>query len=194
MKLHKTVLATSLLAFSSMSYANSDSYFGASFGNSDFDTGLTTSTASLDEEDTTFKLLYGSQISENFAFELSYHDYGESSLRGTTGDLFAIDGELFQFIQDGSVVVSGDSLAISGVFTHKLTPSLSALGRVGLSMWNAELEVTTTNASVSVEDDGTDLLYGLGLQAHVGGNSWIRAEYEGHEDIELLSIGFITYF
>lgn len=153
-----------------------------------------TSTATLDEEDSNFKLLYGSQINKSFAIEFAYHDYGESSLSGTTGDIFAIDEALFQFIQDGTVVVSGDSLAISGVFTHELTPSISALGRVGLSMWNAELEVSTSNASASLEDDGTDLLYGLGLQARVGSNSWIRAEYEGHEDIELLNIGFITYF
>jgi len=194
MKLYKAALATSLLAFSSISYANPDRYFGVSIGNSEFDSGITTSTATLDEEDSNFKLLFGSQINENFAIELSYHDYGESSLKGTTGDMFAIDGELLQFIQDGTVIVSGDSLAISGVFTHELTPSISALGRVGLSMWNSEAEVSTSSASASVEDDGTDLLYGLGLQARIGSNSWIRAEYESHEDIELLNIGFIAYF
>jgi len=194
MKFYKTALATSLLVFSSMSYANSDRYFGVSIGNSEFDSGITTSTATLDEKDSNFKLLFGSQINESFAIELSYHDYGESSLSGATGDIFAIDGELLQFIQDGTIVVSVNSLAISGVLTHELTPSISALGRIGLSMWDAEMEVSTSSASASAEDDGTDLLYGLGLQARIGSNSWIRAEYEGHEDVELLNIGFITYF
>lgn len=190
MKYISTTTAAILLAFSSVTYAGSGNYFGASFGNTEVDTGISTSTATLDEEDSGFKILYGKKLQDWFAFEIAFHDFGESSLTGTPGDLFTFEGVTYQFVQNATVAVNGEAFAFSGLFSNEFTPSLSGFGRIGLSRWESE----GTAGGVTIKSDGTDLLYGVGLQYDVNQTIGIRGEYEVHEDLDFLSVGFITRF
>jgi len=190
------LIAVGFTAWFSANAEQGGDYFGGSLGSTDFNTGVTTSDAALDESSGGFKLLYGIQAQKAVAVEVAYYDFGQSSLVGRTGDLFTTDGGTFVFLRNAVFLLDATALSVSGVFSRDVTRKLSLLARVGLNAWDTEVVSSGTSGGV-VNDDGVDLFYGIGAQLALNEKYSIRAEYEIHdisEGINFLNFGLIARF
>ena len=183
--------------------APGDWYVGLGYGLTSYDTGIsnTTGTASLDEDDSGFKLFGGYNANKNVAIELAYADLGTASLTGNPGDTFVLDGTLFLFIGSGRLDIDGSLISLSGVFTHHFNDAFNIYGRVGLASWDADINATETGGtSDSFSEDGTDFFLGFGTGWNFAQTWALKAEYELYSfddinvDVDLLSLNIVKTF
>ena len=172
-------VAGTILALSSVQ-SQADSYFGASFGSADQDTGLAvgqSGVTSLDEKDSGFKIFYGFEVSSNVDVELHYADFGE---------ITATDGTT-------SVKAESNSFGVSGVYNFIEEGSFSPFVKLGVHRWSGDATASNGALSASGSDDGFDVNYGIGADINLSESFAIRAEYEMYKldnlDTTLLSIG-----
>lgn len=146
--------------------------------------GFTTS-SSVDDTDTSWKLFIGHKFNRNFAIEGSYNDLGES-----TADTVVIDappppvgfgtGTLNQ-------TVEAWTLGVAAVGILPLGYNFDLFGKAGVHYWDAEWTVnanlTNLSGSVTEDDNGTDLFYGIGAAYNFTERLALRAEWELFENI-----------
>ncbi len=178
-------------------------YAGLGYGLTSYDTGIssTTGTASLDEDDSGFKLFGGYNFNKNVAIELTYADLGKATLSGNPGDTFVLDGILFTFINAGSLEIEGSLLSLSGVFTHHFNDAFNLYGRLGLASWEADLTANVSGGPAqSASEDGTDLFFGIGAGWNFAPTWALKAEYElytfddAEVDVDMLSLNIVKTF
>lgn len=157
--------------------ANNKIYFGAEVSQNDFSTDVVVvSGAKLDTEDTGFALTAGYEIHEKFDLEASYKNFGKASLSGNNGDTFKIDDITYTFNTTATIEQEVTTLALGIKPKFNINDYLSVIGKVGFHMFTSEYKVSVGTASASIEDEDTDLYYGLGLQADYN-NFILEASY-----------------
>ena len=120
-------------------------------------------------DDTSIGVRGAYNINKNVALELAYHLYGE------TEDSYT--DEYGDIITDK---VSSSSLNIGVKGILPLDKGFSLHGRAGLALWDAELEETDSyfpGEKIKMDDSGTDLYYGLGMQYQLNQQLNIGVEY-----------------
>ena len=81
-----------------------------------------------------------------------------------------------------------------------LTSSLAVFGKIGVFVWDAEGDVKETESGqlAKFDDNGTDLLYGLGVRFEINPQLDVRAEWERYNadrnDMNFYSIGLEYHF
>lgn len=150
-------------------------YIGASIGSTDFDAcGGAPAGASCDDKDTGWKIVGGYKFSTSLSAEVGYIDMGEvvASAGGLTADI----GVTTFYFAGLAAWPLGDS-------------GFSIFGKLGFHLWDVD-------AGAFGSDDGTDLMWGLGMQYDLSKNLGLRVEYEAFDDadVNLLSVGFIYSF
>lgn len=84
------------------------------------------------------------------------------------------------------------SLELSGVASYPLTNNFSIFGKLGFARVTVE--------ALGIDDDDTDLTYGLGVQYDVSRNLGIRGQWQRYkqdvlvDDVDVLSVGVIYRF
>ena len=180
-KMGSVVLFFLFTWFSSTAFANG--YIGASLGR-------TTTDEDGFKGDSGFRITGGYNVNENISLEASYADLGEFD---ADGDTLASNSSLVGFtISDASVEISGFEFSILGAAS--LTDSLSAFGKFGIYMWDAELNATAQGiGSGSDSEDGNDPMIGVGLSYKITDNVDIKCEYDRYDayeaDVDYASIG-----
>lgn len=148
-------------------------YAGVNAGRADYDqSGL--------EDTTGYSLFAGYRFNRWFAGQVGYVNLGE------------FDAEA----GDGSIEVDGFEGAVVG--SVALSPQLSAFGKVGAYVWDADADTGGLPAGVG-DDDGTDLTLGIGAEYQfpnrIGARiAWDRYNTVGDEDIDYLSAGVTIGF
>ncbi|MBL4622396.1 MAG: outer membrane beta-barrel protein [Immundisolibacteraceae bacterium] len=142
---------------------------------------------SCDDRDRGWKVVGGYQIDENFGVEVFYADLGKADAVGTIGATPAT----------ADVDLDGFGVSLTG--TLPLTEQLSLLGRVGMYRWDANGSASLGAVSVSANDDGTDLTYGVGIQYSFTDHLGLRVEWERFEevaddDVQLISASVVWAF
>lgn len=171
-------------------------YGSVSLGTSTVDTGVsnTTGTASLDEDDTSFKITFGQKLDKVLSIEGFYADFGEASLTGNTGDTFDSGGTTWVFTADNAkVATSASGLGINAKFTHAFTDKSSIAGRLGLLMWDVTTSASTATTASSASDDGIDLFYGIGYKYDFNKQYSLTVDYDMYTadtfDFNTLAVG-----
>ncbi len=169
---------------------NFNFYLGAGYGLTKADTGVTglTGTASLDEDDSGFKVFGGMKINSFFGLELSYADLGSTELTGNNGDGFTIDGTALTFIVDGAKIeAETTTIALEGVIflpLDKLSGNDSLkyfepFFKLGVHFWDMEYTVASASTSATTaDDDGVDAVFGAGININIIENLSVRAEWQ----------------
>lgn len=187
-------------AFSANTYAKNGVYVGIGYGSASTDTGITAGTASLDEDDTGYKLIVGKQFDENIAIEGIYVDLGEASLKGDNGDTFSIGSTSYSFtVNNASITAEGSLIGVNGVFSHPISAQTSLYANLGLASWEVDATVSGSGlTSSSASSDGTDLFYGLGVDYQIYNDWSVRGSYEifnfDDDDADMLSISAVKHF
>ncbi len=204
MKINAVILSTIMLGIFSNTHASIDKigeYVGVSYGKTSISTGIVPTTATLDQKDSGFKLIYGLQFNKMFALEFAYHDFGDASLTGETGDQFKLrNNKTFTFLQNKTILYSASAFSINGVMSRNITPSLSLLGKLGFSTWEIEVDHSGIDNAAGYDVSGVDFFqYGFALQYKIKNNLSIRGEYENHDFSEgdattAVTIGLIAHF
>lgn len=200
----KVIISTVLsLTLCSSLMANDENkwYMGASIGQVEADTEINAGTASLDEDDTAWKVFGGYKFNQYFATELFYTDLGESSLKGDNGDTFSTGGTNYVFTADSaSIVTEAKTIGISVVASYPVHKYFEPFAKVGVHRWDIDLTVgASTLGSSSTSDDGTDIMYGVGFDIPINESFAIRAEWERYDldeynEGDFLSAGLMYRF
>jgi len=120
-------------------------YFGFSLGTADDDI--------LNEDDSGFKIFGGTNLSEQYGFEIAFVDLGE--------------------YVGGAISQSGLAFDLVGYFP--VAQNVDIFGKVGLFLWTVDIG--------PFSDDGTDLTYGFGVNVGIANQMSVRAEWENFTDI-----------
>lgn len=138
-----------------------------------------------EDEGTGFKGIVGARPLDWLAIEANYVDLGETAVPLLIACLTSPCPNEETF----------DARAVSvSVLGMRALPLVDLYARVGTARWETERQVRFGPLQ---ERAGTDLTYGLGLQARVGSFA-LRAEYErfdfDRDEIDSLSVGFTYTF
>jgi len=146
-----------------------------------------TGTVSLDEEDFGWKLFGGYNFTQYFGAEFAYVDLGSVDVD------FSITAPL---AGSGTAEVDVDGFTFMGVGRYPIQPNFEVFAKVGAFVWDAEGDVTVTvggiSATVGDDDDGTDVVFGLGASYHFTNNVGVRAEWERYNtdnSVDFFSLG-----
>jgi OOP family OmpA-OmpF porin len=150
-------------------------YLGATIGQAEFKEGCL-GTGECDDSDTAWRILGGFQFNKFFAVELGYYDFGEAS-SGTA----KLEAEAFELVAVGS---------------FHFTDRFSVYGKVG--------GYQGTLKGGGIDEDSTDLTYGIGARWDFTKRFGVRGEWQRYEslgggslvetDLDVLSIGLIFSF
>src|SRR5690606_4046618 len=152
-KLLTTTLAALLLGGASLAAQAQDTGFYAGVGAGQ----ALVDERAYDDEDTAFPVFGGYQFHRNFAPEVGYTDFGSLEPRGTGTDL-----EL-------------TSAYVTAVGILPFTDKFSGYAKAGFQAW--ELDRAIPGLTGTAKDDGTDPLYGVGLQYRFNDLFALRGEY-----------------
>lgn len=150
-------------------------YLGATIGQAEFKEGCL-GTGECDDQDAAWRILGGYQFSKFFAAELGYYNFGEAS--------------------SGTAKIEADAFELVAVGSFHLTDRFSVYGKLG--GYQGTLE------GAGVDEDTTDLTYGVGLRWDFTKRFGVRGEWQRYEslgggnlietDLDVLSIGLIFSF
>ncbi len=204
MSMKKIFFLFSMILFSNAALSK-DYYFITGINNNKINTGVTVSTASLDEDDEDMFFTIGYNYSENLGIDISFFETGNATLSGDNGDRFTLSGSEYQFIvNNGKISVSSENIAVGLRPKAKLSEELDVFGRIGYHFYEATASASgdgITTASLT-DDDSSDFFYGFGLSYKVdnfylsAGLEYYQLDYDYIDEIktEFISIGFISEF
>ena len=189
----------------STSALSKDYYFITGINNNKIETGITVSTASLDEDDDDMFFTIGYNYSENLGIDISFFETGDATLSGDNGDRFTLEGTEYEFIvNNAKISVSSENIAIGLRPKAKLSEELDVFGRIGYHFYEATASASgdgITTASLT-DDDSSDFFYGLGLSYKVEnfyfnmGLEYYQLDYDYIDEIktEFIAVGFKSQF
>ena len=206
-------LALGLTAgFISLAAAEPGWYVGLSGGQSNADTdggeldstfrslGFTSS-SSMDDKDTGWKLFAGYQFNPYFAVEGGYVDLGEFSFSTTVTAAPAgyTTGSL-----SGNVKTKNGFL-VDAVGIWPATDKVSVFGKLGMYSIKTELSASGPSGSLTESSTDSDLHWGIGAGYDFNKNVGARLEWErfndvgnkdktGEANVDLLSVGIVYKF
>ena len=193
-----------MILFSTLALSK-DYYFITGINNNKIETGITVSTASLDEDDDDMFFTIGYNYSENLGIDISFFETGDATLSGDNGDRFTLEGTEYEFIvNNAKISVSSENIAIGLRPKAKLSEELDVFGRIGYHFYEATASASgdgITTASLT-DDDSSDFFYGLGLSYKVEnfyfnmGLEYYQLDYDYIDEIktEFISVGFRSQF
>jgi len=203
MKLFQKSLIASSLAMASVAAIAADAnfYMGLGFTKTEIDTGVSalTGTASLDEDDTGYKLFAGTNIDKNIFVEAHYADLGKATLKGNNGDRFNFEGSTYQFTANNvSISAEGETYGLAFGYKFLVSEELVPYVKLGVHNWEMNSSITSSAGSVSLNEDGTDEFYGFGAEYKLSDQVSIRGEFErfkfDSEDVDSMNLSVISKF
>ena len=194
------VMIFSTIVFSGSIHASDyTGYVGLSLGSSEvnFKNVQTAAGATLDGEDSAFKIFGGVNLHENFAIEGSYVDFGEAVLTMPFGSVLTVNGVSVVSIGATGVAKStADALALAGVVKGDVGIA-EFFFKGGMHRWESEFTSNFSNVANS-STDGFDLFFGLGANIEVSDAFAVRLEFENYtledDDIDVMTLGGIYRF
>lgn len=192
------LMAGAVFASGAVCAENSGWYAGLGVGQSTMDLsagdvdalaaaeGLTTTT-SVDDSDTAWKIFGGYRLMRNFGIEASYVDYGtittDSTVTAPVAGTFDIDLDVTAWVIDAVGIVP-------------VADGFELFGKAGIAMWDSEADFSAVAGgsafSGNVDDDGSDFHFGIGASYTLMDNVAVRAEWERineDDDLDVWTIG-----
>lgn len=164
-------------------------YVGFGIGRSEEVSGCI-SGVSCDDKDKGMKVFGGIELYQHFNLEVSYVDLG--SISASAGSL--------------SVSSEADGLSLSGIGLIPLPGDVFFLtAKAGLFRWDLSSKLSGTGGSLTVSDNGIDLVYGVGGIAKFNERFGLRGEWEkytsvgnenttGQGEVEFISLSGMFFF
>ena len=172
-------------------------YIGIDYLNNEIDSGITNISSTLDEKDNGYSLYAGMPISDTMDIEVSYNDFGESSLSGVSGNQFIYEGTTYEFNATATLAVKASSMGVGVKQKYELSEGVMLYGKLGIHQWDSELNIASTDSTLNADEDGTDVFYGAGLEVNLA-NLQGRVGYSMYdldgEEVDSINVGFSYNF
>ena len=185
----------SLLSFQSVK--SEEFYIGIDYLNNEIDSGITNISSTLDEKDNGYSLYAGMPISDTMDIEVSYNDFGESSLSGVSGNQFIYEGTTYEFNATATLAVKASSIGVAAKQKYELSEGVMLYGKLGVHQWDSELNIASTDSTLNADEDGTDVFYGVGLEVNLanlkGRVGYSMYDLDG-EEVDSINVGFSYNF
>ena len=185
----------SLLSFQSVK--SEEFYIGIDYLNNEIDSGITNISSTLDEKDNGYSLYAGMPISETMDIEVSYNDFGESSLSGVSGNQFIYEGTTYEFNATATLAVKASSIGVAAKQKYELSEGVMLYGKLGVHQLDSELNIASTDSTLNADEDGTDVFYGVGLEVNLanlkGRVGYSMYDLDG-EEVDSINVGFSYNF
>lgn len=202
------MLAVVSLLFSVDSATADDAgwYLGVGIGDvtanykiADFDDG-SISEGMADNSDSAWKILGGYEINRRFAIEAGFADlHNDADNRTTFSAISNGTGGRYLSLPGGEVSVDIDDISgyfIAAIGSLPLTSRFGVSAKVGAVLWDAQQTMVNLNQRAHTLD-GTDALFGIGVEYRFDNGIGIRGEAERYlnigctdQDITALSISY----
>ena len=200
-KIVVSIIAVTSLGLTSVQAEETRFYIGANYGNSEIDTGVSglTGTATLDEKDHGLKIYAGYDINKIVSVEGHYVNLGEATLKGNNGDQFTYEGTAYQLTANSvNVSLEGKSIGLSALVKLPVSEMINPFFKAGIHNWDAKSSISSSAVNASLDDDGTDMFYGIGMNVAVNKSLSVRGEFERFDfdgdDVDYLSFGMVYKF
>ncbi|SFV89081.1 hypothetical protein MNB_SUP05-SYMBIONT-5-1429 [hydrothermal vent metagenome] len=135
---------------------------------------------------TNYKALIGKRLNDNISVELQYVDFAKDDL---TDDLAA------KGIATESISMTGESIGVVGLYHFNPQADYSPFVKLGMHSWDFEFK---TSVGESTKGDGTDVLYGVGLDGKINDSMRYRLEFERMDlngsDMDNIGVGLLVSF
>ena len=143
----------------------SDIYVGLSFGKGehDFKFNAAATKAAHDGDVTTMGFYVGKDLSETFSVEGFYLNGGESEI---------------YFDASNYSKIKGTAMGIAVKAGSNLTDDIRGFVKVGYHSWKSKSNGLDSGVAESSKDDGTDILYGLGVEYNLSDRTAVVAAYD----------------
>ncbi len=179
-------------------------YVGLNYGQSNVDAGVSTFSANttVDEKSSGFKIYIGNDLNDTVSIEAHYANFGESSIKGSTGDTFTLDdGAQYQFLVDNAEIkMEASNFGVSSLIKLPISETVQSFVKIGVHSWEIDSSAISSSAPISstVSIEGTGVSYGIGGNVSVSDNLSIRGEFERYDfdgsDVDYLSLGVLYNF
>lgn len=175
----RTIIATALLMLATSALAQTYAFAGVGVAHINTELGSASNG--------TLTLGLGYRVSQMFALEAAFSDYGSSSIYSgsrSNPNSTSIDG--------------GSSLGISAVNSWQISGPTSILAKLGVQHLGGHW--SGTRAAPTSRDIGWIISVGLGAQVELGGRYALRAMFEqldgreGLERVRLVTVGTMVAF
>jgi opacity protein-like surface antigen len=209
----KLITGIMLLSLSFSTIAESSFITEALIGQSNHEVISKSSTSnrynsSVDGNSLAFRVGY--KYNDNFSFELAFHDHGEvtnqvelripTTIPGSHGSNSCCLGPEHDTVYNVNIPLEMQSIRLGVKGQWPIYKNLSINARFGIAKWAfGDYSPKVFNQTpASIDDDGNDLYYGLGLDYQFTENFYIGVEYsilsidEDYKD-ENNEIGSYTY-
>ena len=201
------LLAASTLAFSPMSQAqmSADSWYAGigvgqgkgkdvCSGVAQAQPGVTVS--SCDDKSNGYRAFAGFTLTKNFFAEFGYADFGKADASGTVNV-----PPVVPFTATWKATVWD----VSALGVLPVAVKFSVFGRLGIAMWNVDLDVNASGFPVSESSSGADPVYGLGVQYDFTDKFGLRGEWmrysnvgdsdtTGQTDVDVMGVSLLYRF
>lgn len=181
-----------------MSGPASAGYFGLAVGQNKIqdwddvgaalDDGSFTSQESEDT-DTGFRIFGGFGQNPNFGIEIGYSDFGEATFDAES------DGCCFYPAGPVSASAATTGIDVSLVGRAPMSDAVAVTARLGMLKWETEFDARVSGGSGSDSEDGTDILFGIGLEFAASSSMSLRGEFTRYAlddaDLDSLSLSLI---
>ena len=179
------------------SVKSEEAYIGIDYLNNKIDSGVTNISSKLDEDDSGYSLYAGMPMSDTMDIEVSYNDFGEASLSGVSGNQFKIGADTYEFTATGSLAVKATSIGFAAKPKMEIADGVTLYGKLGIHMWDSELNITSTSSNTKIDEDGTDVFYGAGVEVSLanlkGRIGYSLYDMDG-DDVTTLNVGVVYNF
>ena len=191
------ILLFTFSILSLQSVKSEEFYIGIDYLNNEIDSGITNISSTLDEKDNGYSLYAGMPISDTMDIEVSYNDFGESSLSGVSGNQFIYEGTTYEFNATATLAVKASSMGVGVKQKYELSEGVMLYGKLGVHQWDSELSIASTTATANADEDGTDVFYGVGLEVNLaklkGRVGYSMYDLDG-EEVDSINVGFSYNF
>jgi len=151
------------------------------------------STTTVDDDDLGWKIYGGYNFNKYFSVELGYTDLGEAELNTTITAPALVAGTL-------AATADLTGFQFAGIASYPVSEEFDVFGKIGAYVWESDATAVAVIAglteAVKAEQDGTDILFGLGAEYNFTNNITLRAEWErfsgltdDENDVDLFSVG-----
>ncbi len=183
------ILGITLLGLPFSSLAESSFITEATVGKSIHQTSTKSSTGNKYNSslnDTSLALRFGYKYNHNFTFELAFHDHGKVTnkfeIRVPTtipGDSRCCLGPEHDTVYNANIPLALESIRLGIKGQWPIDENLSINARLGLAKWAfGDYSPKVFNqTSASIDDNGNDLYYGLGLDYQFTESFYMGVEY-----------------
>ncbi|MDH5445404.1 MAG: outer membrane beta-barrel protein [Gammaproteobacteria bacterium] len=191
-----------LLGYSQTSLAERTFYIGASYGQTTYDTGVTsmTGTAKLDDEAETSKVLVGMDVGYfDLIAEVYYADMGSVTFTANAGDTVTSESGVNTIPVNGYKDVT-ENTATGLNLIYKVDIVFGSIyAKAGAMYWSTESETSIGGVITETEtQSGVDALVGLGYEFSFAPFTSLRIDYEqtkiDEDPVSTISAAIIVSF